>query len=100
MPIKAEMRWFYPIDWPQISRIGAAAAVDGPGVTSGAGEEAVSAISVIELGYGARLPSTARSNELPQQVEDRIGDRAVHDHGDRVFVVAGFLEGFELAAQQ
>ncbi len=20
MPIKAEMRWFYPIDWPQISR--------------------------------------------------------------------------------
>ncbi|HEX3861805.1 MAG TPA: hypothetical protein VHY35_08960 [Stellaceae bacterium] len=20
MPIKAEMRWFYPIDWPQLSR--------------------------------------------------------------------------------
>lgn len=20
MPIRAEMRWFYPIDWPQISR--------------------------------------------------------------------------------
>jgi hypothetical protein len=20
MPIKPEMRWFYPIDWPQISR--------------------------------------------------------------------------------
>ena len=20
MPIKAEMRWFYPIDWPQLSQ--------------------------------------------------------------------------------
>jgi hypothetical protein len=20
MPIRAEMRWFYPIDWPQLSR--------------------------------------------------------------------------------
>jgi hypothetical protein len=39
MPIRAEMRWFYPIDWPQISRHEANVAHDG-------GRRKVSAVEV------------------------------------------------------
>src|SRR5216684_6314998 len=47
-----------------------------------------------------RACSTTAWRKLTQQFDDGFGDRAVHEHGYRMLVFAGFFEGVELAAEQ
>ena len=51
---------------------------------------------------GVRRPihSLVALNQLPQQVEHRVADCALHRDRDRMFVGSRFLERVELAAEQ